>query len=79
MCDIRPCLVHARAGFIYLIRGVRRISRFVTGAVKVVALDTAHEGRNDCRLMLSSLWMAAAQCSATIAQTHCFLSVTEIL
>lgn len=49
------------AGCVYLIGGVRRIRRYVTGAVKVVALDTAHERRNDCRLMLILLRLAAAQ------------------
>lgn len=58
--------MRARAQGVYLIMGVRRISRFVTGAVKVVALDTAHEGRNDCRLVLISLWMAAARRSGPL-------------
>lgn len=39
---------------VYLVRGVRQISWCVTGAIKVVALDTAHEQHNDSRLMLIS-------------------------
>lgn len=43
---------------VYLVRGVRQISCCVTGAIKVVALDTAHEHHNDLRLMLISLRLA---------------------
>lgn len=45
-------------GCVYLVRGVRQISWCVTGAIKVVALDTAHERRNDSELMLISLLLA---------------------
>lgn len=45
-------------GWVYLVRGVRQISWCVTGAIKVVALDTAHEQCNDSRLMLISLLLA---------------------
>ena len=58
--------MRACPGCVSLIRGVRRISHFVTGAVKVVTLDTAHEGRNDCGLMLISLWTAAARRSGPL-------------
>lgn len=54
--QVVPCVY---AGCVYLIRGVRRIRRYVTGAVKVVALGTAHERRNDCRLMLIPLRLAS--------------------
>lgn len=47
--------------YVYLVRGVRQISCCVTGAIKVVALDTAHEQRNDYRLMLISLLPAASR------------------
>ncbi len=45
-------------GCVYLVRGVRQISWCVTGAIKVVALDTAHERHNDSGLMLISLRLA---------------------
>lgn len=45
-------------GCVYLARGVRQISWCVTGAIKVVALDTAHERYNDSGLMLISLRLA---------------------
>lgn len=40
------------------VRGVRQISWCVTGAIKVVALDTAHEQHNDSWLVLISLHLA---------------------
>lgn len=72
MCRVRPRLVRARtcAGCGHLIGVVRRISRFVTGAVKAVALDTAHEGRNDCRVMLIWLWRAEGSGPALWARTR---------
>lgn len=48
-------------GCVYLVRGVRQISWCVTGAIKVVALDTAHEQYNDSRLMLISLRLAPSR------------------
>lgn len=49
---------------VYLVRSVRQISWCVTGAIKVVALDTAHEQRNDSKLMLISLLGLAPSWSA---------------
>lgn len=46
--------VYSGAGCVYSLGGVRQISQCVTAAIKVVALDTAHEQHNDCRLMLIS-------------------------
>lgn len=43
---------------VYLVRGVRQISWCVTGAIKVVALDTAHEQHNDSGFMLISPCLA---------------------
>lgn len=54
---VRVC-VCSGIGCVYLVRGVRQISWCVTGAIKVVALDTAHEQYNDSRLMLISLRLA---------------------
>lgn len=48
-------------GCVYLARGVGQISWCVTGAVKVVALDTAHEQCNDSRLMLIPLLLAPSR------------------
>lgn len=48
--------------------GAGRIRRCVTGAVNIVALDTAHERRNDCRLMLIPLWLAGPLRSGVNAQ-----------
>lgn len=42
---------------VYLLGGVRQISWCVTGAIKVVALDTAHEQHNDSGLVLISTWL----------------------
>jgi len=39
-------------------QGVRQISWCVTGAIKVVALDMAHEQHNDSRPVLISLHLA---------------------
>lgn len=44
--------------FIWSWGGVRQISWCVTGAIKVVALDTAHEQHNDSRLVLIALHLA---------------------
>lgn len=51
--------VYSGTGCVYSVRGVRQISWCVTAAIKVVALDTAHEQHNDCRLMLISLRLAS--------------------
>lgn len=45
---------------VYLVRGVRQISWCVTGAIKVVALDTAHEQHNDSGFMLISPCLASS-------------------
>lgn len=45
-------------GCVYFVRGVRQISWCITGAIKVVALVTAHEQRNDVGLRLISPCLA---------------------
>lgn len=56
------CVCESRFGVAFAVfiwsGGVRQISWCVTGAIKVVALDTAHEQHNDSRLVLISLHLA---------------------
>lgn len=61
------CYVCVYLWYVDSVRGVRQISWYVTGAIKVVALDTAHEQHNDFRLVLISLHLALSRVPPILA------------